>query len=79
MTKEEYKKFKSQHELLGQLESERIQKIHLSKESIKRELEFLEEIHTILSKSGMLQKTIEDRLQNKIKIRKILNNAFNRI
>jgi hypothetical protein len=79
MTKEEYRKFKSQYELLGQIESERIKKIYLTKADIKKELKFLEDIHSILCKSGGIINIIEDRLNNKINIRKILNNAFNSI
>lgn len=75
MTKEEYKQFKSKYELLGQLERERRKGEYLDKESIRRFLEFLDEIYMLILDKKEVPTLLESKLQTKIMVRKILNRS----
>lgn len=73
MAKEEYQQFKSKYELLGQLERERRKAEYLDKESIRRFLDFLDEIYILKLDKKEVPTLLESKLQTKIMVRKILN------
>lgn len=75
MTKEEYQQFKSKYELLGQIERERRKGEYLDKESIRRFLEFLDEIYMLILDKKEVPTLLESKLQTKIMVRKILNRS----
>ncbi len=83
MTKQEYKQFKSKYEFLGQLEKERQNTEFTNKQSIKRFLNFLDEIYTLTLNNKKIPTLSASKLKAKILLRKILNklsdDAFNEI
>lgn len=83
MTKQEYKQFKSKYEFLGQLEKERRRSEFTDRESIRRFLNFLDEIYTLTLNNKKIPTLSESKLKAKIMLRKILNklsdDAFNEI
>ncbi len=72
MTKEEYKRFKAQYELLGKLEDERQKSTYESTKSFRRFLEFLDEAYFLLIDNKKLAKTSDKKMKGKIALRQYL-------
>ena len=76
MTKKEYQQFKAKYELMGQLEKERWATEYSDSESFRRLLEFLDEIYMLSLDNKELPTLLENKLQIKIMVRKILNGVI---
>ena len=73
MTKEEYKRFKAQYELMGELEDERqIEELH-DPNSLAGFVDFLEEAYEYFLSKQALPKNDEEKINGLVSLRKLLN------
>ena len=79
MTKEEYRIFKSQYELLGQLEQERKRKSKANKKCKKEFIIFLDTIEKVTKKPYDKNPLFEKKLKKKIEVIETIKQAFDKI
>lgn len=72
MTKEEYKRFKAQYELMGELEDERQKSTYESPKSFRSFLEFLDEAYFLLVDSKNSAQISDKKVKGKIALRQYL-------
>jgi len=73
MTKEEYKQFKAQYELMGKLEEERqIEELH-DPNSLAGFVDFLEETYVYFLSKQAMPENDEEKINGLVSLRKLLN------
>lgn len=72
MTKEEYKRFKAQYELMGELEDERQKCTYESTKSFHKFLEFLDEAYFLLMDNSNVSRISDKKMKGKIALRQYL-------